>query len=179
MLQCNTVGSEQSLGCDGLGVGVLQGWKGCVGSLRGSSGFLPLSISVCPHVPSWEQVMLFRHEEWGWREEKAPVSSLSLQPTAAGFHCGPHSKALAVNNEAYSPEEAEGDAGDAWDAGDCKVMRAMHTVQRMQGMQMLHAMRAVQVMLWQSRMQQLWCDALHGKNKRGHRKQRGGFSMSI
>lgn len=34
------------------GVGVLQGWKGYVGSLRGSSGFPPLTIPVCPRGPS-------------------------------------------------------------------------------------------------------------------------------
>lgn len=85
VLQCSTVGSEQSSGHAGLVLGSCRAGRGCVGSPGGSSGFPPLSIPVCPHGPSWGQVMLFRHEDWGWRVERAPMSSLSLQPTAAGF----------------------------------------------------------------------------------------------
>lgn len=40
-------------------------------------------------------------------------------------------------------------------------------------------MQVMQVVLWQIRMQQLWSDALHSRNKREHRKQWGRFSMSI
>lgn len=52
VLQCSTVGSEQSSGHAGLVLGSCRAGRGCVGSSGGSSGFPPLSIPVCPHGPS-------------------------------------------------------------------------------------------------------------------------------